>query len=59
MDQWNLTNIVSAPFDTILAVSYGLSMNSDENVIFTPPEELFKHLIRSSDETNYSRDYND
>ena len=55
----NLTNIVSAPFDTILAVSYGLSINSDENVICTPPEELFKHLIRSSEETNYSRDYSD
>ena len=55
----NLTNIVLAPFDTILAVSYGLSMLSDENVISTPPHKLFIHLIRSSDETNYSRDYND
>jgi hypothetical protein len=55
----NLTSIVSAPFDTILAVSYGLSMLSDENVICTPPHKLFSHLIRSSDETNYSRDYSD
>jgi hypothetical protein len=54
-----LTNNVSAPIDTVLAVSYGLSINSDEHVICTPPEELFRHLIRSSDETNYSRDYSD
>jgi len=40
----NLTNTIHPPFDTILAVSYGLSILSDAELVVTPLDELFKHL---------------
>jgi mutator protein MutT len=40
----NLTNTIHPPFDTILAVSYGLSILSDAELVATPLDELFQHL---------------
>ncbi len=55
----NLTGHVSAPYDTILAVSYGLSILSDLKLESTSIMEIFKHLKSENVDRNYTRDYND
>jgi hypothetical protein len=55
----NLTSRVSAPYDTILAVSYGLSILSDLKFESTSIIEIFKHLKSEDVDRNFTRDYND
>jgi hypothetical protein len=55
----NLTSSVPAPFDTILAVSYGLSILSDTKLESTPISQIFKHLRNDGNDPNFVRDYND
>ena len=55
----NLTSSVSPPFDTILAVSYGLSILSDSKLESTPIGEIFNHLRNDGKDPNFIRDYND
>jgi hypothetical protein len=55
----NLTSSVSPPFDTILAVSYGLSILSDLKLESTPIGEIFNHLRNDVDDPNFVREYND
>jgi hypothetical protein len=55
----NLTSRVSAPYDTILAVSYGLSILSDLKLESTSIIDIFKHLRSEDIGRNFTRDYND
>lgn len=55
----NLTSRVSAPYDTILAVSYGLSILTDMKLESTSIKEIFNHLKSNDNDRRYTRDYND
>ena len=53
---------IKSPFDTILAVSYGLSISNDsiDPPVCTPIAGLLQPLIdKSQRDTDYTRDYND
>jgi hypothetical protein len=55
----NLSSNVSSPYDTILAVSYGLSILNDLKVECTSPEDLIKPLKGNEGGRNFTRDYSD
>ncbi len=55
----NLTSNVSSPYDTILAISYGLSILNDWKVECTTPVDLFKSLKGDEGDRNFGRDYYD